>query len=87
MNGSCYKFAKLLEKMYPNGQIVLELHDHALYLYKDKLWDINGEHNPSDIDWHVPSEDEIEMAEDWDFFENNLLTVGDCDNCGEPVIV
>lgn len=84
-NGGCYKFAKLLQSMYSGGEIVLEHHDHALYFYKGELWDITGKVEKADT--HTPTEDEIKMAEEWDFFENNLLSLGDCDNCGEPIVI
>jgi len=85
MHGSCYKFAKMLEKLFPSGEIWMELHDHAVYHYNGHFWDITGK--VTGLKLHKPNKEEIEMMEKWGFAENNYLSLGDCDGCGEPLIL
>ncbi|MGL6008484.1 MAG: hypothetical protein ACRC1D_03430 [Culicoidibacterales bacterium] len=40
--GSCYRFAKLLKHIYPQGQILYDS-SHAIFECQNKCYDITGE--------------------------------------------
>lgn len=42
-NGSCYYFAKILQLMYPGGELWEFQHEHVIYKYEGKYYDIRGE--------------------------------------------
>lgn len=41
MNGSCYYFAKILQGVYPKGEL-WETHDHVYFFFEGKYYDIRG---------------------------------------------
>lgn len=45
MNGSCYRFAKILKGVYPEGEL-LENFDHVYFKLDHKYYDIRGEVYP-----------------------------------------
>lgn len=85
LNGSCYKFHLLLSKFFPGSEPwINEEEDHIITRYKGKFYDIKGE---------VPSEgfrplksSEIEKVENWSFEKMNLLKLGECPFCEEPLV-
>lgn len=82
--GGCYKFALMLQKLFPDGEIYMELQDHAVYYYKGEYWDITG--RVTGLTLHKPNYEDIEIMEKWGFAEHNYLTLGSCSHCDEPII-
>ena len=51
-SGYCYIFAEILQRLYPGGQIMLCFpKSHVVYQYKNQLYDIEGEMDPSKVDY------------------------------------
>lgn len=51
-SGYCYIFAETLKRLYPGGQIMLCFpKSHVVYQYKKRLYDIEGEIDPSKVDY------------------------------------
>lgn len=51
-SGYCYIFAETLKHLYPGGQIMLCFpKSHVVYQYKERLYDIEGEIDPSKVDY------------------------------------
>lgn len=51
-SGYCYIFAETLKRLYPGGQIMLCFpKSHVVYQYKKRLYDIEGEMDPSKVDY------------------------------------
>ena len=51
-SGYCYIFAETLKRLYPGGQIMLCFpKSHIVYQYKKRLYDIEGEIDPSKVDY------------------------------------
>lgn len=85
-NGACYRFALLLEKMYPHGYIVVDYNrSHAAYLHGDGVYDIDGK-QPNSIEWQIINELQRPEFERWSFSRNRVLAVGECPHCEEPII-
>jgi hypothetical protein len=86
MFGGCYKFHILLSKMYKNTTPYLSKErDHIITKYKKKYYDIMGE--VYDVEGYVMLEmmSEIDRVEKWSFHKNNLIVLGECPNCEEPL--
>lgn len=66
--GDCYKLSKLLCKMYPGAEPVLNVDANHVYTrYKGKLYDIDGVTKPPRLT-RVIGKQEIELMESWSFF-------------------
>lgn len=86
MNGSCYKFAKLLCMMYPKAVLmVTRKNDHAVVKYSGKFYDITGE-VAVDRGYHVPTEEDIKECEQWSFGRQHALILTKCPYCDEPIL-
>ena len=72
-NGSCYKLAKLLVKLYPKAELVYHKRlDHAAVRYdNDKIYDITGEVTEYLERYRPPTKDEVRIMEDYLFDLNN----------------
>lgn len=42
-NGSCYWFAKILQSVYPEGELWEFTHDHVIFKLEERYYDIRGE--------------------------------------------
>ena len=85
--GSCYKFAILLKRMYGGEIVINNEKDHAALLIDGEYYDIgNGIDGILDR-YTIPTKDEIEMMRSWSFAKNYLLSVGECEFCEEQIIV
>lgn len=81
--GSCYKFAIFLQKLY-GGEIVVNTDlDHAALKVGMLTYDIEGVNNKDKF--HAPSNQELDIMRRWSFCGNHLLSLGECESCGEPV--
>lgn len=49
--GSCTKFAMILKYLFPDGEILSD-HNHTIFEYDGKCYDINGFANKTDT--HIP---------------------------------
>jgi hypothetical protein len=85
MNGGCYQFHLMLKKIYPDAIAVInEDKNHVGTLVNGDIYDINGV-----IDWsfRAMDDDDIAIAETWSFHENQLISLGECGICEEPIVV
>lgn len=85
LNGGCYKFHKLLSKMYKNIiPYISNENNHIISRYKDRYYDIDGEVK-NVKGYRELNESDIDMVEKWSFRKNNLLVLRECPNCDEPI--
>lgn len=85
MQGGCYRFHLFLSKLFPDATPVKnERFDHIATVIGGECYDINGI-----VSWrYYPlSVEEITEAEQWSFTGNSYLSLGDCPNCDEPLLV
>lgn len=84
--GGCYQFHLLLKALYPSCVPFISPHkDHVITKYKGKYYDITGE--ACGDGYSVITLDEISEASQWSFAKSNMLQVGECPHCGEPITV
>jgi len=82
--GGCYKFHLFLKQLWPEALPVKNSDfDHIGTLTNGKCYDINGL-----VDWHwyAMSVEEIEEAKAWCFTDHNMLLIGECPVCEEPLV-
>ena len=83
--GGCYQFARLLNTMYPGGEIVLNTSlDHAAYSYAGAVYDVTG---IVDGEWMPMNDGDVRKAQSWSFSRNTFLQVGECPACEEPLLL
>ena len=85
LNGSCYRFHLLLSKFFPGCEPwINEEKTHIITKYRGKFYDITGE-VPSDGFKPLESK-EVERVEKWSFQKTNLIKIGECPFCEEPLV-
>jgi len=83
--GGCYKFHLFLKKLWPNSIAVRnDDFDHVGTLIDGVCYDISGYAN---WNWHVMSKEEEADAMKWGFVNQNMLSIGECPICEEPLLV
>lgn len=86
MQGSCYKFHKLLKSLYPESvPLINKNKDHIVTLYRFKMWDINGEVKSDG--WYYLTDMDYNLVGSWSFSKNKYLSLGECPCCEEPLLV
>ncbi len=85
--GGCYRFHLLLKKMYKGcTPYISKEKNHIVSRYKGRFYDIDGE--VKSIEGFTKlSPQELPMVEQWSFRRNKLLTLTECPNCDEPIVV
>jgi len=85
--GSCYKFHLFLKSIYPKAKPYLtEDKEHVVTMIHDDFYDITG--NVSDEQCYEPmNDDDINTAKDWSFSRSQMLQLGECVNCEEPILI
>lgn len=85
LNGSCYKFHLLLSKFFPGCEAwISEEKIHIITKYDGKFYDIRGE--VSSDGFRLLKGSEIKKVEKWSFEKINLLKIGECPFCEEPLV-
>lgn len=82
--GGCYRFHLMLKEIWPDAMPVINAtNDHVGSLIDGEVYDIDGivKWNYRDMD-----DSDIELAEGWSFAENNMLQIGECPMCEEPLV-
>lgn len=84
--GGCFQLFKLLSKMYPNCICCINsAKNHIVTYFQGHCYDING--NVGDYsDYSGATAEDLELASKWSFHKNNLISLGECQNCDEPII-
>jgi hypothetical protein len=83
--GGCYKFHLFLKRLWPEALPVKNKDfDHIGTLIDGVCYDIKGI-----VDWQYydMTLSEIHQAEKWSFAAYNLLFLGECPACEEPLVV
>lgn len=83
--GSCYKFAKFLRGIFGGDILIRSDKGHAALKVDGCVYDINGVQD--EADFQKPTKHEIKEMETWTFGGNRLLSLGECSNCEEPLLV
>jgi hypothetical protein len=84
--GGCYQFYIFLKAIFPQAKpFMSKMNNHVVTEIDGKLYDIDGEAHYTN-DWFRPfTEEDHEMAKEWSFSRNHLLSAGECKHCGEPI--
>jgi len=83
--GSCYRFHLFLKELFPSAIPVCNADcDHVGSLINGRVYDINGE---ADWSYRAMSDDEIGEASGWCFADHQLIQIGECELCEEPILV
>jgi hypothetical protein len=83
--GGCYQFHLFLKSLYPHAKPMLsEDKEHVVSLIHGDYYDITGKV----IEFYDPmSQEQIKEAESWSFSRTQFLSLGECKNCEEPLLV
>ena len=84
MEGGCYQLHLMLKKIWPQALPVINTTgDHVGILFDGSAYDINGV-----VTWGYRGMDDndISKASGWSFAENNMLQIGECPLCDEPLV-
>ena len=85
MNGSCYRFHLFLKELFPQAlPLINSEKDHIITNIDGRYFDITGEVGAGGF--ASLDGDDIEMVKDWSFCKSRLLSLGDCQNCDEPIL-
>jgi hypothetical protein len=84
--GGCYKFHLFLAALFPGAKALINKdRDHVVTLLNDSCYDITGK--VERVGYHELSADDLSLVERWSFSRTRLLSLGECPNCEEPLIV
>jgi len=85
--GSCYKFYLFLRTIYPHAEpYFTEDNEHVVTRVGDSFYDITGNVNGEQC--YTPmSDDDIATAGEWSFSKHKMLSLGECLNCEEPILI
>lgn len=84
--GGCYKFHLFLATIFQNTTpLINKSKDHIISRVSYKCYDITGEVSCEGYSQLTP--DEVKMCEEWSFSKRSYLSLGECPNCEEPLIV
>jgi hypothetical protein len=82
--GGCYRFHLFLKELYPDAIPVKNADfSHVGTLIDGECYDITG---IVDCNYYAMSIEEIEQAEKWCFTDHNMLLIGECPICDEPLV-
>ncbi|GKW53638.1 hypothetical protein GBO14_04635 [Pseudoalteromonas shioyasakiensis] len=74
-----------LKSIYPNATpLIDEDKGHIVTLIDGTMYDITGKVNGQ---FQPLSNEDIKLAETWSFAENKYISLGECPNCEEPLLV
>ena len=82
--GGCYRFHLFLKELYPTARPVKNTEfNHIGTVIYGVCYDINGI-----VAWehHEITDEEIKIVKDWCFTDHNMLLIGECPVCEEPLI-
>lgn len=86
MNGSCYRFHLFLKELYPNAiPYMSQDKDHVITKINNEFYDITGK--VEEESYYPFTDDDFKLAEKWSFSRSRLLSLKDCPNCDEPILV
>ena len=88
LKGGCYKFHLLLNKFFNTCKpYINENKNHVITQYKGKFYDITGEIIDAVYkkNYTLMTKKDKNIAEEWNFYKNNVLSFGECKVCGEPI--
>lgn len=83
--GGCYRFACLLESMFGGEVVISKEKDHAALLLNGKVYDIKGKQDPELFE--SPCNFDLIEMNDWSFAKYRILSIGECGNCEEPILI
>lgn len=89
MMGSCYKFHLFLKNIFEDCIPFLHVdRDHVVSKIGAKMYDIKGEIKKEHECLYAPLKDEdLDMVKKWSFNNQMILSLGECTNCEEPILV
>jgi hypothetical protein len=83
--GGCYQFHIFLKRIWPEAvPFQTDEMDHVVSLIGGKFYDITGE---VEGDFHAVTEADMALMEHWSFSRSRVLSLGECPNCEEPLLV
>lgn len=83
--GGCYRFFLFLKKLFPEAQSYINKDkNHVATLINDRLYDITGEIEDH-TGWRRMTKQDIAKASKWSFRQHNVLKIGECPYCEEPL--
>ena len=86
MQGACYKFHLFLKELFPDAEPLINRDkDHVVSRIDGKCFDISGE--VSGAGYTEICKQDIEKIKSWTFAGNKLISLGECQNCDEPIVV
>jgi len=86
MQGACYKFHLFLKALFPDAKpLINNDKDHVVSLVDGKLYDITGEVDGAG--YRELSGEDLKLVRTWTFAGNKLISLGECQNCEEPIYV
>lgn len=86
MAGGCYKFHKFLSALYQDCVPLINIEkDHVISMIHGSYYDITGK--TSSIGYRAMSDDDLTLAETWSFSKTRVLSIGECVNCDEPILL
>lgn len=86
-NGGCYKFYLILKAIFPDAEPYMNKDKtHVVAKIYNRYFDIKGDVNPDSPNiFYFMTDEDIALAETWEFGQNYELVDGVCDHCEEPV--
>ncbi|MAY54534.1 MAG: hypothetical protein CMQ37_01545 [Gammaproteobacteria bacterium] len=82
-HGSCYRFVKLLQSLFPNVVPMISADgNHAAAELDGKLYDITGEITG---EFREATVEDLVTMDSWSFDRYHMLQVGECPVCEEPI--
>ena len=82
--GGCYRFHLILKKMYPESIPMLDkIKDHIVTMIDGIYYDINGINKG---EYYSLTLEDLKLVEKWSFSKKNMLQIGECLVCEEPIL-
>lgn len=88
LNGGCFQFYLFLKKLFPEAKpYINEKRNHVVTSINGILYDITGVANYPKEKFRPVKASEIKMVKSWSFEKTNMLQIGECPVCEEPLTV
>lgn len=89
MSGGCFQFHVFLRSLFPGAKPYMHKNkDHVVSLIGNKMYDIRGEiHEAAEVMYSPFTAEDFETVSNWSFAGHNLLLLGECKYCEEPITI
>lgn len=86
LRGGCYQFHLFLRTIFPSAlPLINSANDHVISVINGIGYDITGAVEIDD--YRAMTASDLAIAKEWTFSKTQALSLGECQFCGEPILI